>query len=324
MAKEVIISSSAVNINGFRVITSGIQIAQYQRNPILLWNHNRWSGGSINDILPIGRMENLRIDGDHLIGTPVFDNDDFAKKIKAKWESGTLNMVSAGLNPLEWSDKAEFIVQGQTRPTVIASKLIEISIVDIGANDDAVKLYNNDKILNLSNSEDECFLPKLKLENNINNINDVDMKVIALKLGLPETATETDILTRIGTLQTQAGESVTLRKQVDDQRKTAVESEVDAAIALKKITADKRDHFVALGETAGVTALKATLEMIQPAVKPTDIIDRKSATTGTTEKGWKELSDKERIELRENDTEKYSELFKVEYGINPDFGAKKS
>lgn len=91
MAKEVVISNSRLNSYGFRVLTEGIDTTQYARNPILLWMHNRPFRGTTDEVLPIGKVENLRIDGDNLIGTPVFDEkDEFAQKIKAKWESGIL------------------------------------------------------------------------------------------------------------------------------------------------------------------------------------------------------------------------------------------
>ena len=119
MAKEVIISTSGLNCYGSRVLTSGIDLTQYRKNPLLLWMHRR---SFERDSMPIGRMENLRIDGDCLIGTPVFDqNDDFAKKIESKWENGFLRMASAGIAILEVSNAPEYLVQGQTRATLCAA-----------------------------------------------------------------------------------------------------------------------------------------------------------------------------------------------------------
>ena len=133
MAKEVIISTSGLNCYGSRVLTSGIDLTQYQKNPVLLWMHRRSYNGKD---MPIGRMENLRIDGDRLIGTPVFDeNDEFAKQIASKWENGFLRMASAGIEIVETSDAPEHLLQGQTRATITRCKLEEVSIVDIGGND---------------------------------------------------------------------------------------------------------------------------------------------------------------------------------------------
>ena len=58
--KEVIISNSSLNSYGFRVLTEGIDTAQFERNPILLWMHNRPMRGTTDEVLPLGRVENLR------------------------------------------------------------------------------------------------------------------------------------------------------------------------------------------------------------------------------------------------------------------------
>ena len=38
---EVIISTSAINSYGSRVLTAGINLKQYKKNPIVLFMHNR-------------------------------------------------------------------------------------------------------------------------------------------------------------------------------------------------------------------------------------------------------------------------------------------
>ena len=92
---EVIISTEAVNSYGTRILTAGIDLEQYRRNPVLLWMHRRNYQDTAG---PIGRIENLRLDGTRLIGTPVFDqNDPFAKQIQSKWENG-LDRKSTRLN----------------------------------------------------------------------------------------------------------------------------------------------------------------------------------------------------------------------------------
>ena len=184
MAKEVVISNGSLNSYGFRVLTEGIDITQYQRNPILLWMHTRPFRGTTDEVLPLGRMENLHIDGDNLIGTPVFDEaDEFARRVKAKWDAGILKMVSAGLRVVEESTDPQVLLQGQQYATVTRSKLIEVSIVDIGANDDALVLYNDkDDIINLAQGKGEIDLTPIT--NPLTAIQ-MDTKQIALALGLP-------------------------------------------------------------------------------------------------------------------------------------------
>lgn len=158
--KEAIITTEAVNCYGGRVLTEGIDLSQYERNPVLLWMHRRsWEPGA----MPIGRVENLRRDGDMLIGTPVFDqNDPFAKQIAGKWENGFLRMCSAGLEIMETAADPALVLPGQTRETVTRCKLIEVSIVDIGGNDEALQLYGADgKQLKLGAGEDNPAMPLL-------------------------------------------------------------------------------------------------------------------------------------------------------------------
>jgi hypothetical protein len=305
MSKEVVINNSKLNSQKFRVLTAGIDTEQYRRNPLLLWMHQRGA-----NILPIGRVDNLRVEGDNLIGTPVFDEtDDFAVKIKKKWDAGFLRMVSASLDPVEVSTDRSLMLEGQKLATVKRSKLIEVSIVDIGANDDAIVLYREGCPLDMS-------APEMSINNQINN-DESKMKTIALKLGLPEGASEAEILTKIGSLQQSAGSAVELQRKLDEERDRQIETEVENAVTSKRITADRKAHFVMLGKTSGLDALKTTLELLSPAAKPTDVINP-GASGASVPETYKKLSDvpaDKRIELRRDDPEAYKTLYKAEYGI---------
>ena len=312
--QEVVISNSKLNAYGFRVLTEGIDTSQYVRNPILLWMHIRAFRGTTDDVLPIGRVENLRIDGDNLIGTVVFDEqDEFAKKIKAKWDAGILKMVSAGLDVIELSDDPAMLVQGQTRSTVTKSKLIEVSIVDIGANDDALVLFRDGKTIVLSSGNGQE-LDFMNLNNNPKT--DAQMNKIALQLGLPENATEQEIANAIAKLQNEASEVVQLRKNAEQSEEKAIEIAVSEAIRLRKITAEKKDHFVSLGKKVGLASLNETLQLMQPAARPTDAINPENPKAHEFTK----LSDVpvEQLEtLRKDNFDHYAKLYKAEYGISP-------
>ena len=210
MAREAVITSNSVNAYGTRVLTEGLDISQYEKNPIVLYMHKRG--------IPIGTMNDLRVENDRLFGTPQIDGDtDEEKVIAAKWERGTLRMLSAGIEILEWSDDPQNVVQGQTRPTVTRSKLVEVSIVDVGANDDAlqVRLYSGGKLLTLAQGEDNDLLPLLKPDNDDKPQNKIfQMNEILMLLGLPTTATEADAATAIRALKTE-NETLTLARITD-------------------------------------------------------------------------------------------------------------
>lgn len=315
MAKEVVISNSSLNSYGFRVLTEGIDLTQYKRNPILLWMHTRPFRGTTDEVLPLGHVENLRIDGDNLIGTPVFDEgDEFARRVKAKWDSGILKMVSAGLKVVEESSDPSVLLQGQQYATVSRSKLIEVSIVDIGSNDDALVLYNeHDDIINLAQGKGEIFLTRIT---NPLTTTQMEIKTIALALGLPETATEQEVLDKIAQLRQSADEAVTLRQEAQQRTNEAITALVDTAVSDGKFPADKKNHFVELGKKVGLQSLKDTIDLMTPAQRPSNVI---SPSNQPSE--YKTLSDvpADKLEtLRKEQPEQYKTLYQKEYGIMPE------
>ena len=321
MPKEVVISTSGLNSYGSRVLTSGLDTSQYCRNPVLLWMHRR--GG---ENMPIGRMENLRVDGDRLIGTPVFDEkDEFAKKIASKWADGYLNMCSAGIEILECSTDPSLILEGQTRATATAAKLVEVSIVDIGANDEALKLYGSGKLLELAAGQDCDLLPLVNLKKertpkpeaeaqSNENTNSINMKKeTLLLLGLPETATEEQVHAAVTALKSKADNAETLTL-------AAITAQVDAAINEKRITADRKEFFINLGKTSGADALRQTLELMQPMRKPTEVIDTtkdapQEQQEPTTFAKLSEVPADKIGKLRKENPNEYMRLYKAEYGI---------
>ncbi len=318
MPKETVISNSSLNSYGFRVLTSGIDLTQYQRNPVLLWMHCRPWRGTNDEVMPLGRMENLRIDGDNLIGTPVFDeNDEFARKVKAKWDAGFLKMVSAGLRVIEESDDPAVLVQGQRYATVTKCKLLEVSIVDIGANDDAIVLYDDqDRRINLSQGDNGVCLTPINNQNIHLNTNEMELKQIALALGLAESATEQEVLARAGQLCKDAGEVAKLRKAAEEQQNEALAALVDSAVSEGRFAADKRNHFLELGKKVGLKALQETIDLMKPAQRPSTVIN--PANPGSGE--YKKLSDvpADKLEaLRSQQPDKYKQLYQTEYGFEP-------
>lgn len=324
MAKEVIISTSGLNCYGGRVLTSGIDLTQFQKNPLLLWMHRR---SFDRDAMPIGRIDNLRTDGDRLIGTPVFDqNDEFAKKIESKWENGFLRMASAGIEIIETSDAPEHLLQGQTRRTITRCRLEEVSIVDMGGNDEALQLYDRSgKVLKLAAGEDNDALPLLapekkddpsgtapdgKADNQTNKLTQSMNKEILQLLGLSETATEQEAVGALRPLKEKADKVETLQL-------ASITAVVDGAIAEKRITADKKEHFVNIGKAAGIDSLRTTLSLMQPVRKPTEVIRQTDAPRDDEPKTYAKLSDvpADQLEkLREERPQDYERLYKAEYG----------
>ncbi|WP_443607154.1 hypothetical protein [Alistipes putredinis] len=319
MAKDFIINTSGLNSYGTRVLTPGIDLAQFKRNPVLLYMHTRGFDGKST---PIGRVENIRVEGDELRGTPVFDmKDPFAAEIARKWEEDFIRMCSAGLEPVELSTATEHLLPGQSRATVVRSKLVEVSIADIGSNDDALQLYEpSGKILRLASGADSEIVPLLKNahtpaaepapeENNGNNQTLFSMNKILLTLGLPATATEDDAVNAITKLQGDVA-CIELAR---------IEAAVDAAIEARKTTADKRDHLITLGKKAGFDVLQSTIAMLTPVQKPTQLINPAggAASSASVELAYSEMSDEQLRKLEKENPEKFMQLFKAEFGYVP-------
>ena len=157
----------------------------------MLWMH--WRG------IIIGNIRDLKVEGAEITGEPYFDEvRDESKLAKQQWDKGTLKMCSPYFEIVESSDDPVLLKPGQTRPTITRCRLMEVSMVDMGGNDDNIVMlsYRGDE-LKLATGEDCTALPLLKTDGGqtppSNNSKtketmNADFKAIALKLGLPETA----------------------------------------------------------------------------------------------------------------------------------------
>ena len=321
-AKKLIWTDEALNSYGFWVLTSGIDMSRFDKNPIMLFNHHRTLYGRNDEILPIGKWQNYGIDKDGVMsGEPVFDTKDpFAAKIAEKVEGGFLSACSIGIRILEMSEDAKYLKPGQQRPTVTRCELREVSVVDIPANPNAagIVLYDeNDQVISLSDGGD---LGPLRL---INNQNSNQMfKQIALKLGLPEAATEADVLAKldanaqeIATLKSERDKARADLKEYEDKAKEARQKEaadlVDAAVKDGRIDAAKKDTFLKLFE-ADHEGAKTALESIPARVG----LKERTATNGEGSDSlrgmsWDDIDKAGRLkELKEKYPELYEQKFK--------------
>lgn len=309
MGKRVRISNSALNSYGFRVLTAGMDIGQYCRNPVLLDMHER---GNV-----IGYVKDVRVEDDEITGEPVFDEaSELSRRRKKQWEFGSVRMVSVGIDILELSDSAEHLVQGQTRPTITRSKLTEVSLVDIGANDDAIVLTHGGVRTELGR-DGECPLPLL--DNKPQNQKIMDQKVLALSLGLPETADEATINARLSELKASKEEADRLKKENDALQLARITSAVGKAVEEKRIGEDRKQQFIDLGRKIGAEELEKTFAAMSPQVRLSSVIGHQGgAPTGTQPVSYSKLSDvpaDKLEELREKQPAEYRKLYKAEYGM---------
>lgn len=310
MGKRVRITNDSLNSYGTRVLTAGMNTEQYNRNPVLLYMHER---GNV-----IGYVKDLKVENDEVTGELMFDcASELSKRCKKQWEFGSLKMVSAGLDILELSEDPEHLVQGQTSPTITRSKLFEVSLVDVGANDDAIVLQKDGMRITLGAGGTNP-LPMLDTVNNPKNQpNEMETKTIALQLGLPETATEADITAKLGELQAAKQENETLKKEKDALALTHITGLVEKAIGEKRLGEEKKEQFINLGKQVGAETLKATLDAMSPQVKLSAVIaPGAGAPQGkATYAKLSEVPEDKLLEMREKQPDEYKRLYKAEYGM---------
>lgn len=302
---KVVISTPSLNSYGTRVLTSGIDIEQYKKNPILLYMHRR---GEREDA-PIGRVEDVHIEGDKLVGSLVFDEkDDFARKVAQKWADGFLRMVSAGLTIIELSDDPAVLLPGQRRMTITKSKLDEVSVVDIGANDDALALYNAEGGRITLAQGDDLSLPLLQTTPTPNTSQSMNEKIV-LALGLSKEATEEQVLGAIAQMKekSEASDKLTL---------SLVTAQVDEAIRQGRISAEARETYLQIGLTLGCDQLAIALSAHTAPQRPSTLLHEKS-TSSTTYIRLSDIPIDQLEQYKQEHPEDYVRLYRELYGCDP-------
>ena len=330
--KRIVISDESINSYGFWVRTDGIDLSAFQRNPVMLWNHNRDGIGTTDAQLPIGVWKDLRVENGVLTGEPVFDETDgFAMKIKQKYESGVLNACSMGFMPLEWSDAPEMLKQGQTVATVTRCRLLEVSICDIPSNSNAtVALYDeNSKTINLSalpglrdTGLRDCGPTTTQRFNNQQLNNDMP-KEIALKLGLAENADPQACVDAIqlkdDRIAALKAENATLKAKVQGFEQAEAEAKkreatklLDDAVKAGRIDATAKPQFERLFELdhEGAKAVLASL----PERTPMEARPVGSGDGDLMKMSWDELDKADRLrELKTKHPEVYQQKFNEKF-----------
>ena len=307
--KRICITSERLNSYQTRVLTSGMDIAQYEKNPVLLYMHER---GQV-----IGFMKDLKVEENGTItGEPVFDEaTELSRQCKAQYEFGSLRMASVGIDVLELSEDPSLLVPGQTRPTVTKSKLFEVSMVDIGANDDAIRLHKDGTLIELG-KDGECALPLMNNKNNQNKIHKMEMKDFALMLGMQETATESEIRERVALLQKASEKVKTMQQEKEALTLTAITTAVETAISEKRIGAEKKEQFIELGKKTGLEELKNVFGAMTPQVKLSAMLNAKSGEQAATYQKLSDVPAEQMQQLRAEQPEEYKRLYKAEYGMD--------
>lgn len=311
------------NSYGFSILTEGIDLTRFMKNPVMLsdhWNSN-WN--------VIGKWNNVKKEGAILTGLPEFDTEDTdAAVIAGKVERGFINACSMGIV----FDRENLSVIGG-KVFLTKCELVEVSVVPVPSNANSVRLMHQDgKVMDEKEIQELSLsvIPGIKnpeLNLKIENMKKIILSVSALMAlgfkdqpteGLDATEVEAKILSLSEDLKTAKSENESLKlaqKQAEEkaqaEAKTRIEQTVALAITKGQFKADQKEEMVNLG-LASESALKTLISAIP---------EKKNFAAGvTTPSGvetvevktmddFQKLSLEAQLAFKNNNPEEYQKLF---------------
>lgn len=214
-----IVNTENVNEYGYRILTDGIDITQYEKNPVVLYGHKR----ALDDPERVVGRAKLRKENNILFADVEFDVEaELGKKVAGKVERGYIRMCSLYADVIETSLDPEYLLPNQPYETVLKCKMVELSILDIGGNDDALKLE-------LRKNGKPIELRKVNNDNQIDK--NMDKKFIALAMGLPTDASDNQITEGIAKLQKDKKDADDRATKAEDELNQIKDAEAESIIA---------------------------------------------------------------------------------------------
>lgn len=315
-----VLNDESVNSYGFIVLTEGIDTSVFERNPVMLYMHNR--DGNV-----IGRWENIRKEEKRLLADAVFDDStELGAQVKKQVEGGFLRAVSIGIEGI-----TKDVLNGVE--TVVKSRLIEASIVDIPGNSNAVKLMHRSGgyVYRLNDLEDEApenlkaaLISLLSLSNDATDKDIIQAVKTALEgRETPEDAVDDAIMRgyidsgQRGTFIALArGNRAAFRDFVKTQgaaQSGEIARLIDEAQAKRKLLHCERGVYERIGAKIGAKMLGEVLFTLRPMAKPTELIHGGAAYSDRSR--WT-LDDYRKFAPQEleSNPELYARLVKAEKG----------
>lgn len=328
MSKPFVFNDENVyNSYGFRTDNAGIYLGRFLKNPVMLDGHWNDTGAVV------GRWNDTKIVGSDLQGDPEFDiADERANKIAGKVERGFLKACSMGLifNP-------EYMQREPNGKWVLTkSELLEVSIVAVPSNANAIRLYvekDGDYHL-MSEDEIKMCLSGIHVDNNFSKNENHTMKKIVLSvaalvaLSLDKSITNpsegvdenvvnnaiNDLKSRLDNSEQKLSAANLALKTLQDaaaaQKLLAAEKIVDDAIAAGKIDATAKADWLKLATdnealaTSTLSALPAKKSLAGQVNNPA----AEDANKMTLEK-FETLSEAAQLEFKNTHQEAYKKLF---------------
>lgn len=312
-----VLHDESVNTFGFRMLTSGADLTEFLKNPVMLLRHDDWA-------LPIGRWVNIRIEEDKILADADFDMaDERGLEVARKVADGYIRSCSIGAWVTESSDDPELFLEGQWLPTVTKWQVREASICTIGANHNALALYDayGSKINMESKTDIETVIQLIDNPNIKNKRKEMNKELLQL-LSLSDNATDEEAVKAVRKLQEEKKELSDKLAKIEQEEAEARKAEatelVDNAIRSGQLHASARESFLKLFSLDFEEA-KATLEALPEQKSITEQIKEQSAKEHKlSDMSWEELDRKGKLqELRDTDPKLYQERFREQFGRDP-------
>lgn len=313
------------NSYGFKILTAGIGLVRFLKNPIMLADHRNSLDAILGEFSELNTQKNL------LLGLPSFDSEsETTAEIERKYNKGFIKSCSMGI---QFDRDALQIIDGEL--VLTECELMEVSLVAIPSNANAVRLYAADSKEPLTETEIQKLCLSVQpatdsLEVDPSKSKNKKMTKIkltaanALALGYAEGTTEVDpevlvaktiALSAKNAVQKAALDTATLEltaiKSANETAKlTAITTEVDAAITKGQITADNKEQFVNLG-VANSELLTSTLAAIPVKKSLAASVSGKPAETGEvkTKADFMKLDEAAMLSFKAENPDQYKKLF---------------
>jgi phage head maturation protease len=293
--KDFVVSDESINSYGFTVLSNGVVFAKHLP---AFFEHDLTTD-------PIGHWENVRKEGVNWMATLVYggNSNPDAQKVYDLIDSGHIGQASLGidLSPRNTEFSAD-------NKVITRAFVLEISIVKIASNRNAIALYDGSlkktvANINLNAYLNECKMPK---------------KVRAL-LNLSDNATDAEVAQAIELLQKKTtdvnNELLTLKA---NQQKNSIKEVLDGA----GVTGEERTLYEKLMETD----FDNTKKVLELRPKPTPALKLSSIPAPVEDSGEVKYKGKTFAELRkENPTllqklknenlSVFKLMYKSEYGV---------
>lgn len=283
-AIDVVASTASLDSHN-TVLDQDWRLERYRKNPVVLWNHNRFEHGPLSlgggvrpvDFLPIGRSERVGVVNGALEARLIFASaaaNPLAEQIYQLMREGVLNSVSVGFRPGTITDEK---IDGREIMRLGQNELFEISVVPVPSNADAVAKSAafereqlgrllaaaraadvGEKATHMAMTAEE----KAAFDAALADAKDAKARAASF---------ETDLV-KERALSTEARETIKqLTERVNKAEARVVEGEVDKLIG-KKFYPAEREKQIALARQIGIEAV-VELAASRPDIRLTDPVN---------------------------------------------------